>query len=211
MNHQWHVGLAVLCVGFFVGCTGSVYPLLTEKDLLKDSDLSGHWMVEIPAKNGTVSKVPVELARYEVSTYDLTVSQEWIESSKQGRNAGNTFPEDWTFKIGKIDNQLYGQLVPREELSGLPTIKGIPVYWFGKLALEKDTLRYYPVINRAGEVATKEDLPHIQMEPSVFAELTVFTMPTAQLQQAVAKHGDKLFEPKPIVMRKVEKLENRPG
>ena len=40
-------------------------------------------------------------------------------------------------------------------------------------------------------------------EPSDMVELTVFTMPTEELQKIVIEHGDKMFKAKPVILRRV--------
>lgn len=207
MNHQSYVGIAVLCVGFLSGCTGSVYPLLTEKDLLKDSDLSGEWMLEFPDKDGNVQKIPLTLERYDTSTYDLTIPEDLLKSDQNGRQAGPEIPDTWTFQVGKISDQLYAQLIPVDQPLGPLPVNGIPIYWFGKLALKDDLIEFTPVLDDRADVANKEKLPHIKYEPSIFTEMTAYTMPTAELQKAVVKHGDKLFGSKPLILRKVVKAE----
>lgn len=184
------------------GCTGSVHPLLTEKDLLESSDLSGEWILEIPDEDNNVKKVPVELDGYDTSTYDLLVAAEWIKDQEAKKSPGTEFPEAWTFQIGTIYGQLYGQLIPRDLPTGPPVAFGIPIYWFGKVTLGDDTVEFTPVRDDWAAVAEREKLPHIKYEPSSFVEMTVFTMPTDELQDAVKKHEDVLFRSRAMVLRK---------
>lgn len=186
------------------GCTGSVHPLLTEKELLEDSDLSGNWILEIPDKDNNVQKIPVELDGYDTSTYDLLFSEEWLKSQGEMKTQGPEWPNAWTFQIGKIDDQLYGQLIPRDQPSGPPVAFGIPIYWFGKVTLRDDDVEFTPVRDDWAAVAEREKLPHVKYEPSEFVEMTVFTMPTAELQDAVRKHGEALFRSRAFVLRKSE-------
>jgi hypothetical protein len=184
------------------GCTGSVHPLLTEKDLLEDSDLSGEWILEIPDKDNNVQRVPIELDGYDSSTYDLLLPEEWVKSQREKKTRGPEWPDAWTFQIGKIEDQLYGQLIPRDLPTGPPVAFGIPIYWFGQVTLRDDTIEFTPVRDDWAAVAEREKLPHIKYEPSSFVEMTVFTMPTDELQDAVKKHGDVLFRSRAMVLRK---------
>lgn len=186
------------------GCTGSVHPLLTEKDLLEDSNLSGEWILEIPDSDNNVQKVPVELDGYATSTYDLLFSEEWLKSQGEKKTQGPEWPDAWTFQIGKIDDQLYGQLIPRDRPTGPPVAFGIPIYWFGKVTLRDDTVEFTPVRDDWAAVAERKKLPHVKYEPSAFVEMSVFTMQTTELQDAVRKHGEALFRSRAFVLRKSE-------
>jgi hypothetical protein len=205
----------MVLAGLLTGCTGSVHPLLTEENLLEDSDLSGVWVLEVPDKDNKVQKIPVELDGYDTSTYDLLFSEEWLQDHGKTTTSGPDFPDAWTFQIGKIDNQLYGQLIPRDLPTGPPAAFGIPIYWFGKVTLGDDTVEFTPVRDDWAAVAEREKLPHVNYEPSDFVELTVFTMPTPELQDAVKKHGDVLFKSRSMILRRVKKnkvikkIENR--
>lgn len=202
MNHRCLLALSAFYVASVLGCTGSVYPLLTGGNLLKDSDLSGEWMLELPDKDGNVQKIKIELDGYDTSTYDLTIPEEWLQSRKQSQSHGLEFPQVWTFQVGKIENELFGQLIPRDLPVGPPVAHGMPVYSFGKLTMKDDTIEFSAVSDDRAFIATQEKLPHIKLEPSQFVEMTVFTMPTAQLQENVIKHKDKLFRSRPLILRR---------
>lgn len=194
--------MSLVLAGSLVGCTGSVYPLLTEKELLEDSDLTGDWILETRDKDNNLQKVPVRLDSYDTSTYDLELPPEMFGISKKQKTPLQTWPDAWTFQIGKIDGQLYGQLIPRDAPLGPVVAAGVPVYWFGKVSLLNNVLEFTPVRDDWAAVAKKMKLPHVTYEPSTMVEMTVFTMQTAELQNAVRKHGHLLFRSRALVLRK---------
>ncbi|MEZ6125810.1 MAG: hypothetical protein R3C49_22010 [Planctomycetaceae bacterium] len=71
-------------------------------------------MLELPDKDGNIQKIKIELDGYDTSTYDLTIPKEWLQSRKQSQSHGIEFPEVWTFQVGKIENDLFGQLQSHE-------------------------------------------------------------------------------------------------
>jgi hypothetical protein len=198
---------------------------LTEDNLLKDSDLSGNWTLELPDKDdkgGEGGRIPLELTEYGTSTYDLVFPEELFEDQGKNKTSEPEWPRTWTLQIGKIDDQLYGQVIPQELPSGPPVAFGIPIYWFGRVSLEKDIIKFYPLLNtQSANLAEREKLQHMSYEPSSFVELTIFTMSTAELQKMVTEHGEEIFSPKPMILRRdaddsdrpklIHKLENRAG
>lgn len=203
--------LSITQAGFLTGCTGSVHPLLTEKDLFENTDLSGKWILEIPGEDDKKQKIPIALDRHrhETSTYDLTISEELLQGQAIKKTKGPEWPEEWTFQIGKIDGQLYGQLIPRELPTGPPVAFGIPVYWLGKVKLSKDNVEFLPLRDDRASVAVRANLPHVKYgRPLNFVEMTVFTMPTADLQKMVTMHGNLLFHSRGLVLRRLKGASN---
>ncbi len=203
--------VSILLAGFLTGCTGSVHPLLNEKDLLEISDLSGKWILELPGEDDKKQKIPITLDRHRrgTSTYDLTISEELLQGQAIKKAKGPEWPEEWTFQIGKIDGQLYGQLIPRELPTVPPVAFGIPVYWLGKVKLSKDNVEFLPLRDDRASVAVRENLPHVKYgRPLNFVEMAVFTMPTADLQKMVTMHGNFLFHSRGLVLRRLKGASN---
>lgn len=193
-------------VAVLTGCTYSVHPLITERDLIKDVDLSGQWELEWPTpptagvqpfqSEAKKHRIPLRLQKYDESTYDVDLGDEYVETS--GRD---DWPDGWTLQIGKIGDQTYGQLIPRDLPSDPLLFSGIPVYYLLKLDLsDKDSeVRFSAMLDDdTAVIAKKEKLPHITYEPSGFVELTVFTGSSSDLQTMVSSRGKQLFSPLPI-------------
>ena len=193
-------GLLLACAA--TGCTYSVHPLLEEKDLADEFDLTGHWKMDVAGRNAQQPPLPLEFDKYDKATFDVLPPE-----SPEYKN----MPEAWTLQIGKVKDQLYAQIIPRElPQSGPPLYYGIPVYTFARLEIEADRLKFYPLLdNSAAAIAEREQLQHVMLHPSEMIDVTVFTMPTAKLQDMVIKHGKKLFRPEPLIFIRVPKVAER--
>ena len=192
------------------GCTYSVHPLLTERDLTEDVDLTGKWELQLPTPNPKTvpnaarskpepQRIPLTLEKYDKSTYDFYLSEQFAKAS-----GDDNWPEAWTLQIGKIGDQTYGQLIPRDHPPQHPLFSGIPVYYLGRMELSDNCkeVRFYPMLdNESAVLAKREKLPHITYEPSDFVQLTVFTGSSSDLQKMVTSHGKQLFSPRPVVLR----------
>ena len=195
--------LALVCL--MSGCTASVHPLLTSKELLEDSDLSGSWELVSSRPGSEKDRVLLRFEKHDPSTYDVHLLSREADSEalECKRRAG--WPDAWTLQVGRIDERLFAQMRPRDLPIGPPLIHGIPVYVFGCIELEPDTIRYFALNDpNCASLAEKANLQHIRYEPSDFVELTVFTMSTKELQKAVISHATEAFNAEPFVLRRIE-------
>lgn len=196
------------------GCTYTVHPLLKKQDLTGDVDLSGRWKMELTGSEtqvaagqgdgrGQKQQIPLTLEKHDRSTYDVYLDEQFQKEVGKGN-----WPEAWTLQIGKVGNETYGQLIPRESRPGPPLFSGVPVYYLMRIELSDDTreVRFHPMLDNASDaLAEYEKLPHITHEPSVFVRLTVFTGNSSDLQKMVTEHGKTLFSPRPVVLRRDDK------
>ena len=195
-----------VCALAVMGCTYSVHPLLTQKELADDVDMSGHWQLEMTGRNEKEKqRLPLELEKYDNSTYDVYIDETYLEENKV---KGQEFPDAWTLQLGRVQGQLYGQMIPRDEPTEPPLMGGIPVYIFFRVAVAKDEVKLFPMLdNRSAVIAEQEKLRHIMYPISDFVELTVFTGNSAELQEMMVKHGTHLFKPQPVVLRREKKID----
>lgn len=187
------------------GCTGgSIHPLLRQAELNETCDLSGTWRIELADGQNADKQLLVELHRYDTGTYDVDLHRIHNLASDRGREIGLCKVDAWTLQIGKLNGEVYGQIVPRDPPMGPPLLCGVPVYVFGRLAIEKDELLFFPLLDlsRSG-LAEREQFAHVSYRISEFYDLKIFAMPTVELQQAVVAHRQVLFNPKPWVLRRV--------
>ncbi|MGB0597496.1 MAG: hypothetical protein ACPGLY_12485 [Rubripirellula sp.] len=186
-------------LGLLAGCIASIHPLLTEADLVEQEDLSGRWELEIVGANQGKEKgrLLLEFEKYDTSTYDVFL--------RSAANKDNTqLPEAWTLQVGIIEGQWFAQVIPRDLPVGPPLAKGIPVYVFGRLEFCTNEIKFYGLLDsRCAALADQAKFQRMTYEPSDMVELTVFTMPTEELQKIVIEHGDKMFKAKPVVLRRV--------
>jgi hypothetical protein len=190
--------LIILCS--LTGCTYSVHPLLTEKELADDINISGRWQLEISGRDEKKKeRLSLELDKYDNSTYDVYLDENFV---KENAEKGQEYPDAWTLQLGRVQGQLYGQMIPRDEPAEPPLLNGIPVYIFFRVEVAKNEL--FPMLdNRSAAIAEREKLRHIMYPVSDFVELTVFTGNSAELQEMMIKHGKHLFKPQPVVLRRV--------
>lgn len=195
--------VAMAC--FLAGCTGgSVHPLLTEKELIDGPDLTGTWNLELVGPRKDIQYLTLQLEQFDTSTYDVDVQKDALNEKESKSDVD--WPRDaWTLQVGKIDRELYGQLVRRDAPVGPPVFRVIPVYVFGRIVLDRNEFKFFPLLDTGcTAVAEREKLQHMSYELSEFDELTIFTMPTAELQKMVVKHGKDQFSPVPWVLNRVE-------
>ncbi|MDA9856687.1 hypothetical protein N9D23_01080 [Rubripirellula sp.] len=191
--------LPFVLLGLLTGCTASIHPLLTEADLVEQEDLSGRWELEIVGSNQGNEKehLLLEFEKYDTSTYDV-----FLRSAANKENS--QLPEAWTLQVGVIKGQRFAQVIPRDLPVGPPLAKGIPVYVFGRVEFGTNEIKFYGLLDtRCAALADQAKLQHMTYEPSDMVELTVFTMPTEELQKIVIEHGDKMFKAKPVILRRV--------
>jgi hypothetical protein len=191
------------------GCTYSVHPLLTENELADDIDLSGTWHLEFPAAkpdaeekgvptgNSTTNKkhapVTVTLDKWDKSTYDMMLGENG--DKLVDRKKYPLYPETWKLQIGRVDGELYAQIMPQDNLSGPPILSGIPVYTFGRIEVEKDRIQFFALQdNNSAVLAEQHKLPHVTHSPSEGIDLTIFTGSPKKLRKMVATHGNLLFK-----------------
>ncbi len=208
LSEKWvslrHPSAKILLAAWVVclsGCTGSVHPLLTEDELVEEMDLSGKWEMELVGPKKEKQLVPVELEKYDTSTYDMYLRVEQVAKKKQDTQ---DFPDVWTLQIGKIDGKTFAQMIPSDPQLGPMLSKGIPVYIFGRLEVETDTMKFYPPADaKCAALVGREKLQHMTYELSDIVEVTILTMSTEKLQKVIAKHGKEMFNPKPIYLRRI--------
>ena len=203
------VVLALACL--LSGCTASVHPLLTEKELVEQADLSGMWEMELTGPDKKRERVLLEFEKYDTSTYDVYLRSEGDATEKQENGDRTDWPEAWTVQVGQIEEHFFAQMIPRDLPIGPPLVHGIPVYVFGRIELKANTIKYFALNDvNCASLADQENLRHISYEPSTFVELTVFTTSTKELQKAAISHADKAFNPKPFILRRVRVDANKP-
>ena len=186
------------------GCTGSVHPLLTEKDMLQTTDLSGQWLLNLQESDQASQQLLVTLSARGTSDYDLELKPGQSAALKQVPDQTSKWPTRFTLQIGSIDGQTYAQLQARRSTAGPPVALGIPVWWFGRLALTEDTISFAPVLDDHGDFARENKLPHIRSGSAENSPETVFTGTTAELQQMLRSNGDRLFRSRPIVLKRMK-------
>jgi hypothetical protein len=193
------------------GCTASVHPLLTEKELVEQADLSGIWELELAVPDKKKQRVLLEFEKYDTSTYDVYLRSQGDASEKQENADRTEWPEAWTVQVGRIEEHLFAQMIPRDLPIGPPLVHGIPVYVFGRIELEANTIKYFGLNDmNCASLAERAKFRPMSYEPSNFVELTVFTMSTKELQKAVISHAEEAFNPKPVILRRVRVDANKP-
>jgi hypothetical protein len=195
-------------IASLAGCTYSVHPLLTEKELADEVDISGHWQLEMSGRTEEEKqRLLLELDKYDNSTYDVYLDENFL---KENAAKGQEYPDAWTLQLGRVQGQLYGQMIPRDEPAGPPLMGGIPVYIFFRVEAAADEVKLFPMLdNRSAAIAEQEKLRHVMYPVSALVELTVFTGNSAELQEMIIKHGKHLFKSRPVVLRRARKVDEK--
>jgi hypothetical protein len=181
------------------GCTNTVHPLLTDEDLISDVDLTGRWEV-VQSKDGDQAPSVIECtADKKHKLYDV--------SFENFRKPGSD-DDAYVMKVGRIADKTYVQLTRLEmPADGPPLLDTVPIYTIARIEVHGDKVNLFPIDEqKRTELIKSEKLPHVEYLMSDLGKpFVVFTMTTAELQQLVQKHGDTLFQVKPVVLSRIEK------
>lgn len=175
------------------GCTYSVYPLFSEKELVHSIDLNGQWRLtpDSPDKG--------EGALIELSGFDMNSAYDFQFGGKPDA------PDEFVMKVGKLGDQTFAEF-QRLESDGPPIVRGLPVYALAKLELADGVLTLREIDDRkCRKLLAQDGLPYLvhlsARQPDI--DNTVMTMPTPQLQEFVRRHHQDLFTGSTRVLRKV--------
>jgi len=176
------------------GCTYSVHPLLTEKDLSRDFDLSGDWkMSGIDEEKQTVFFKLEE--KRDAAIYHLSVEPEWGSGLE---------PVTYNLQIGKIGGKHYAQLVRQGIKNSPPLLESIPAHFFCRVELINDELHLHPMNHKeCSTLLESQKYPHLVYSPTCVTRYTVLTQSTPQLQKMVVKHSDRLFITRPQIFKRI--------
>lgn len=193
---------SLLLVGWFLigvvssGCTDSVRPVLTEKELVHDLDLTGVWSWTSESNDGSADKdkrPSVELRGFDRnSSYDFQFGGTPDES------------HDYVMRVGRIGDLTIAEFAQADP-SGPPIVHGLPVYVFAKLDYRDGTLTLRELDDQKCRKALEADkLPHFvhlgARNPDI--EHTVMLATTAELQQFLTRRQNELFTGKLHTLRR---------
>lgn len=180
-------------------CTTTIHPLLTEKDHLHDSDLSGTWH-QVVAK-GKQPQVPDFTCEGwdKNACYDVTIALPKPEAEAKAPR-GKELPTRYDMVAGKIGDLKLLQIRRSELDTGGPSFyEGVVAYTFARFELKDDQLLIYPIDNGSLERwLPKSDIHYLMHKPDDWAQNIVLTDSTPELQAFVKQHHDIIFIKAPL-------------
>ncbi len=165
-----------------LGCPArSLFPLFLEKDILFSPSLLGTWM-DTNKEFGTVTVQQSDHNRYNIISYDRRKSDTTLFEAQLGTIGNFWFIDSYIAKKNRNECM-------------------IPVHFFSKIWLEKDTLRYETIGSaQLNKMIAKGELkiPHVNYEGDI-----LLTASTEQLQQLVLLLADdeRVFDKSGILIR----------
>jgi hypothetical protein len=178
----------------FSGCTYSIRPILTEKELVHDIDLNGNWQADSDKPEKATDKPAlIELKGFdENSSYDF----EFPSSADPGK--------EFVMRVGKLGDVTVAEFAQLDPV-GPPIAHGLPVYVVSKLELKNDTLTLRELDDPKCRKALDEDkVPYFVYEVGhrTGIEQTVMLAPTAQIQEFLRRRHAEVFTGRVHVFRR---------
>jgi len=166
----------------FIGCPiKSLFPLFLERDLVFSQSLIGTW-IDTSKQESTVTIQPSDHNCYNIISYNMRKGDTTLFEAQLGSISRTWFIDSYIAK--KMRNEYV-----------------IPVHFFSKIWLIKDTL-YYATLNgdQLNKMIAKGELniPHINYEGDI-----LLTASTAQLQQLIMLLADdeRVFDKTEMLIR----------
>ena len=181
----------------FSGCTYSIRPILTEKELVHDIDLNGQWQADPKA----LAKPSDKPAVIELKGFDENSSYDFEYGSAAD-------PEkEFVMRVGRLGDVTVAEFAQLEPI-GPPIAHGLPVYVVSKLELKNDTLTLRELDDLKCRKALEEDkVPFFVYEVGHGSgiEHTVMLAPTAQIQEFLRRRHAEVFTGQVHVRRRQPK------
>lgn len=177
------------------GCTFSVHPILKERDLTKDVDLSGTWKQQVPP-DAKPEFTPIEVS---LEGYD--------DNSLYDAEYKNT-AQEFDVRIGRIGDRRVVQFIRSDLLlrNESPVLARLPVYGFARFEMKDKELHLFPVHDQGvRKLLQRNDVAFRNYHPSDMLEWCIISDRTSVLQKLIHDHGDDLFKKTPAVFRRVKK------
>lgn len=177
------------------GCSYTLQPIFTEKELVHDVDLNGVWQ-EVP-RDG--DKAPDKAGALELAGFDRNSSYEFQGPGKDNK------PEDFVLRVGRLGDVTLAELSLLDR-DGPPILRGLPVYVVFKLERAGDTFTLRELDDlKCRKLLEQDKVAHFvhlgARKPDI--EHTIITAPTSQVQEFLRRRHAEVFTGGTHVFRKV--------
>ncbi|QDV31556.1 hypothetical protein Spb1_35010 [Planctopirus ephydatiae] len=199
--------LGILCLAI-VGCSSSVHPILTDTDLVHDTDLNGTWR-QIDITDEQNLQYEFTLAGYDRNgRYNMTLlnlKEDERSRARSVQNGEESLPTEFEAAIGKLGEQRFLQVRRSESITGGPSfLEGVVTYTFAKFELHDDVLHVFTIDDLALEkLLAQTMMAHLKHKPSDLVPNIVITESTSRVQEFLKQHHQTVFHSKPVKFRRI--------
>jgi hypothetical protein len=203
---QFHL-LGSLCLAMSGCFSSSIHPILTDKDIIHDVDLSGTWrQIDVTEKQGP--SYEFTLAGYDGNgRYDMTLlnfQEDERSRLERDQKGGKAIPAEYEVAIGKLGKHRFLQARRAELITGpVSFFDGVVTYTFAKFEPQDDVLLVYIVNDQALEnLLPKTTMAHFMHKPTDPRNI-VITESTPRVQEFLKQHHQTVFHSEPLKFRRL--------